>query len=344
MWNAAERSETRVNARVARELRPALPAELPLDEQRRLVHGFGLFLKDRYGVAVHYVIHAPNFHDAKDKRKYWQARKSREGWQSYLADLADPAQTNLNFHAHIRFTTRSVDRGTGSFGAKTRVLDARETGPDEVVALRAEWEKRTNAALKKIGAQALIDLRSYEAMATAGEVPEGLEPQEHLGPKRSARRRAEVQGAAPIGAEGRNAARGRRNEDRWMHWLELRAMSREKARLERLSAQIAAEREADRRRAEAEKATNEAKKPSEPACAAAESGRKVDRRATGLDAAIAWAKSDGAARPQLENDHDVDLEGTLSNASELAADHRRSFGTPVRVRRHARERQRHRGG
>jgi hypothetical protein len=37
LWNAAEASETRNNARVARELRPALPAELPLPEQIKLV-------------------------------------------------------------------------------------------------------------------------------------------------------------------------------------------------------------------------------------------------------------------------------------------------------------------
>nr|WP_272911612.1 MobA/MobL family protein [Loktanella sp. M215] len=47
LWNAAEASETRTNSRVARELRPALPAELPLDDQLSLVRGFCLFLKDR---------------------------------------------------------------------------------------------------------------------------------------------------------------------------------------------------------------------------------------------------------------------------------------------------------
>ena len=42
LWNAAETAETRGNARVVRELRPSLPAELPLDAQVRLVRSFSL--------------------------------------------------------------------------------------------------------------------------------------------------------------------------------------------------------------------------------------------------------------------------------------------------------------
>jgi hypothetical protein len=67
LWNAAEASETWKNARVARELRPALPAELPLPEQIGLVRGMCLWLRDTYGVASHAVIHAPTFHH-KDYR------------------------------------------------------------------------------------------------------------------------------------------------------------------------------------------------------------------------------------------------------------------------------------
>ncbi|WP_082025168.1 MobA/MobL family protein [Ruegeria sp. ANG-R] len=44
LWNAAERSERRKNARVIRELRPTLPRELPLLEQVGLVRGFCLWL------------------------------------------------------------------------------------------------------------------------------------------------------------------------------------------------------------------------------------------------------------------------------------------------------------
>jgi len=64
-----------VNSRVARELRPALPAELPLYEQRRLVHGFACWLKDEFGVAVHWVVHAPSFHKKMDSKRFWRDRK-----------------------------------------------------------------------------------------------------------------------------------------------------------------------------------------------------------------------------------------------------------------------------
>src|SRR6056297_2172386 len=74
LWNAAEASETRINSRVARELRPALPAELPLDDQLSLVRGFCLFLKDRYGVAAHWVVHAPTFHEKDVGKRLWQGR------------------------------------------------------------------------------------------------------------------------------------------------------------------------------------------------------------------------------------------------------------------------------
>lgn len=68
LWNAAEAAETRSNARIARELRPALPAELPFDQQVRLVRGFALWLRDRYGVALQAVIHAPTFAEPEDGR------------------------------------------------------------------------------------------------------------------------------------------------------------------------------------------------------------------------------------------------------------------------------------
>jgi len=178
-----------VNSRVARELRPALPAELPLYEQRRLVHGFACWLKDEFGVAVHWVVHAPSFHKKMDSKRFWRDRKSETGWKKYLAVLIDPDKTNLNFHAHIRFTTRRVNGKTGEFFEKTRELDDKRTGAECVLKIRAEWEKRTNAALAREGSDARIELRSYETMAAAGDAPAGLTAQKHLGPKQTARGR-----------------------------------------------------------------------------------------------------------------------------------------------------------
>ncbi len=168
LWNAAERSERRTNARVIRELRPSLPRELPLPEQVRLVRSFCLWLRDKYGVAVQADIHAPRFLCPVEEKRH-SAGKLELTREDYVQRLFNPSKTNLNFHAHILMTTRKVDRITGDFGEKTRVLDDRTSGPGEIKRIRGEWEKRTNAALRKIGSHARVDLRSYAEMVETGE-------------------------------------------------------------------------------------------------------------------------------------------------------------------------------
>ena len=90
LWNDAEKSETRKNSSVAREIMVPMPSDWT-DEQRKLcARGFGEMLRSRYGVAVQVSIHR----QANGK----------------------------NDHAHILFTTREVD-ANGVFGKKTRILD-----------------------------------------------------------------------------------------------------------------------------------------------------------------------------------------------------------------------------
>lgn len=90
LWNDAEKSETRKNSSVAREIMVPMPSDWT-DEQRKLcARGFGKMLRARYGVAVQVSIHR----QANGK----------------------------NDHAHILFTTREVD-ANGVFGKKTRILD-----------------------------------------------------------------------------------------------------------------------------------------------------------------------------------------------------------------------------
>lgn len=316
LWNAAEASEKRINARVARELRPALPAELPLDEQRRLVHGFCCFLKDRYGVAAHYVIHAPSFHKKSDSKQFWKKREELHDPNSHDKILADREFTNLNFHAHIRWTTRKVDKMTGQFGDKTRVLDDKKTGPEEVRAIRAEWERRTNAALARVGSKSRIDLRSYDAMAAAGDAPEGLEAQEHMGPRNTAKARAAEHAFDPLmpSMAIRNYKVNERNDQRWQSSLELRQLAREKARLEGESERIAREHEGrrleqveiDKEKIRAARSEHERK----DAVTAASSAHVPDID-KGLAAAIAWAMADEpspASEACQEFDRQLDLE------------------------------------
>ncbi|SEK95027.1 MobA/MobL family protein [Roseivivax marinus] len=331
LWNAAEASETRINARVGRELRPALPVELPLDEQRRLVHGFCCWLKDQHQIAAHWVIHAPNFHAPDTGKQLWKASNTDAGKEAYKKALLDPSLTNLNFHAHIRWTVRRVDKETGTFGEKTREFDrtnprelsAEErrdglepeekiVGRDVVKNIRSEWEKRTNAALKRIGSSARIDLRSYEAMAAAGDAPDGMEAQEHLGPRNSAKARAAEHPVDPVMpmAAVRNAEKKLRNERRWKSWLELRNLEREKSRLENEGARIAADRERDRKeRARKEKVKVAAATTLAEAEVALVEAQSVDIPLAGIsfEEIIEWAQS-GSPTPADHEEFDSGID------------------------------------
>lgn len=339
LWNAAEASETRINSRVARELRPALPAELPLDDQLSLVRGFCLFLKDRYGVASHWVVHAPTYHEKELGKRLWRERDTDGGQKKYLEALTDPEKTNLNFHAHIRWTVRKVDRETGAFGEKTHDLDRQETGSAEVKAIRAEWERRTNAALEKAGNKSRIDLRSYKDMASAGDAPVGLRAQEHAGPLRTAKIRSAAEFIDEPMVAVRNATVRQENDALWENWFELRRLAREKARLEGESERIAQENEQRRRdqvRADKKKIL-EAKSPEERASAISEAGA-IDAPYADLatDAAIAWAKTPDAPPEDPGNafDRDVDLEAGPDPDAPPPP------GEAIRVRRVVHERQR----
>ena len=311
LWNAAEMSETRRNARVARELRPALPAELPLDDQRRLVHGFCLHLKDKYGIAAHWVIHAPAFHEKDDDRQLWAGRKIEDGDNKYLEALFDPAHTNLNFHAHIRWTMREVDLYSQEFGVRTLALDRKPTGTGEVKSIRAEWQRRTNAALAKAGSTARIDLRSYRAMAADGDAPDGLEAQQHLGPRNAARARAAAHPIDPLMpmVAVRNHQVRERNEQRWEHWLMIRQLSREKAGLED-ARHIAESREAERRaEAELQKKKVAAAQSVEEQRKAVSEANSIDVPAEGcgLEAAVRWAERHEAA-PNMDQEFEQEID------------------------------------
>lgn len=134
LWNEAERAETRANARVARELVLALPAELGAAQREALAVAVGDVLVDRYRVPVLVAVHEPG-------------------------DLGD----DRNHHAHLLFTTRAL-HGTG-FAQKCRVLDDRKTGPLEVAALRERAAELINGALKQAGRPVHVDHRTLAAQA-----------------------------------------------------------------------------------------------------------------------------------------------------------------------------------
>lgn len=147
LWNAAEASETRKNSRVAREVILALPHELTDTERQALARDMALYLVERYRVAVDVAVHAPCEGDGHDPR---------------------------NHHAHLLFTTRELTND--GFGAKTRILDDKESGPQEVELLREVWETLANDALANAGFPDIkIDRRTLEG--------QGVDriPQSHVG-------------------------------------------------------------------------------------------------------------------------------------------------------------------
>lgn len=174
LWNAAELAEKRCNSTVAREYELALPAELDAVGRSMLAKRFARHLVETYGVAADVAIHVPNL----------------EGDQR-------------NHHAHILTTTRVVE-ADGSLGAKTRILDAAQTGSAEIEKLRSVWAEMANQALLEAGRSERIDHRSR---AAAGLVGPGTK---HLGPDLTAverRRRREARQAGAAYVPGSRRAR-----------------------------------------------------------------------------------------------------------------------------------------
>jgi MobA/MobL family len=164
LWNAAERAETRINSRVAREVELALPAFLSPEDRREITERFAGELVGRYGVAVTVALHSPGRGDDR------------------------------NYHAHILFTTREVM--PDGFGRKTRVLDDRKTGPEEVTKLRELAASIINESLAAVNSDIRVDHRSFKDRGIEKE------PTKHLGPA-----------AASMERRGEGSSRGDVNRD-----------------------------------------------------------------------------------------------------------------------------------
>jgi len=135
LWNAAEEAETRKNSRVAREVIIALPYELTTQQRESLTRDMAAYLVEKYRVAVDVAIHSPCEGDGHDPR---------------------------NHHAHLLFTTRELT--PEGFGAKTRILDDKITGPQQIEIIREVWETLANDALSRAErSDVSIDRRTLEA-------------------------------------------------------------------------------------------------------------------------------------------------------------------------------------
>jgi hypothetical protein len=131
LWNAAEQRETRKNSTLAREVELALPSFLSPDDRQRIAQRFAEELVQRYRVAVSVAIHAPG-----------------------------GKGDNRNHHAHILFTTREMT--PDGLADKTRVLDDKKTGPQEVKKLRELAADIINESLAAVNSDIRVDHRSFK--------------------------------------------------------------------------------------------------------------------------------------------------------------------------------------
>jgi hypothetical protein len=137
LWNSVENSESRKNARVAREIQVNLPHELPPERRVALARAFSQEVADHYKVAVDLAVHEPR-----------------------------PSGDPRNYHAHILMTTRQVSaEGLGAKAAlelstHERMRLGLPSGAQEFTAIRERWATITNEALKEANIEARVDHRS----------------------------------------------------------------------------------------------------------------------------------------------------------------------------------------
>jgi hypothetical protein len=168
LWPAAEASERRKDATVAREFEIALPHELDDDQRSDLTAEIARALVERYRFAVQASIHEPQTADG------------------------------LNYHAHILATTRRVS--LEGLTDKTRELDGGPTGRGEVEWVREMVGQLINAHLAAANVAARVDHRSLKDQADAameqGDMEAALHlerrPTEHVGKNATALHRKGV--------------------------------------------------------------------------------------------------------------------------------------------------------
>ena len=143
LWNLAEKSENRKDARTSREWVIALPDELTADQRKDVAKNFAQSIVDRYGVIADLAIHEP----------------SKGG-------------NDKNHHAHIMLTTRKAELDPDNKLILTTKADIElsntkrkslnmGTTQEEIKAIRTKWADLANYALEQAGHNEKIDHRSY---------------------------------------------------------------------------------------------------------------------------------------------------------------------------------------
>ena len=197
LWAQVEQGETRANARVARDIEVALPAELSPAQREALAGDLGRMLVERYQVGALVAIHTP----------------SRSG-------------DARNHHTHILLTPRTL--GADGFGARSMAeFDARQgAGAEALRSLRAVIADRINAHLAHASVAVRVDPRPLAEQARiaerAGDTVEAVRlsrrPTRHEG-KQATHAKRSGQVPDPAGPVAGNDAIRRQNAVFFWDWL-----------------------------------------------------------------------------------------------------------------------------
>ena len=155
LWNQVEKAERRKDALLAREFEIAFPRELNAEQRKNMLNELCQNLVKKYGVIVDAAIHAPHTDSGSDER---------------------------NHHAHIMFTTRSINEH-GDFSAKKYRDFSRDNGTETVSHWRESFAELCNQHLEKNGFDERVDHRSYEDQVC------DLQATQHEGPQTTYLRR-----------------------------------------------------------------------------------------------------------------------------------------------------------
>lgn len=153
LWNAVELAETKKNgdlkttARLAKEFEVAFPCEISQQQREQMLEDLCNRLVEKHRVVVDAVIHAPHTKGGSDER---------------------------NYHAHIMFTTRSIN-DKGELGQKTREFN--DDGKNLTLEYRAYWAELANRELEQANTQERVSHLSYK------DLKYDLEPTIHEGSK-----------------------------------------------------------------------------------------------------------------------------------------------------------------
>lgn len=167
LWNAVEAKERRWDARVAREIKGALPHSLSEQGRKNVMVRFNRFLAEILDTYVMGCIHLPGRGDPR------------------------------NDHFHVLFPTRTFDGM--QLGKKHRFLDSGKTSRPFVIECRKTFAKLINHELQKEGLDEFVDHRSYRERGVEKS------PEKHLGPKRSWRKKKMEEEIAALEAKLKTA-------------------------------------------------------------------------------------------------------------------------------------------